>query len=176
MHKDEFYLVSHLVADHDYYADPDYCRLFDGTQFEEMKEFLKEKNAIYNKAFKDTGKGSFELDRKVAEANHQDIYAPIIINLQPHNKKPAMKVETMNEAVERGLKEKDRWEKQNEWKIDKDGTMESNGYIIQAERLDDDDWILHILEKGWDLNAFVPAYFEACRRAGIEALWTRTNY
>lgn len=59
-----------------------------------------------------------------------------------------------------------------DWFLDSKGNMCHNrGYDIAANRLSESDWLSHLMEKVWfDANTFLPAYFEACRRAGIEKL------
>ena len=53
-----------------------------------------------------------------------------------------------------------------------------NYYLIYAERLAEPFWILHLLssKKWFDANTFIPAYFEACRRAGIKKVTILTYY
>lgn len=45
-----------------------------------------------------------------------------------------------------------------------------NFYRIDSELLEESNWILHLmLTKNWfDANTFIPAYFEACKGAGIK--------
>ncbi len=65
------------------------------------------------------------------------------------------------------------------WLVYPDGTLEhkQNGYLIGANRLRNDDWILHLLEKSWvDMNDFIPAYFQAMRNAGIQHATIRFYY
>jgi hypothetical protein len=56
-----------------------------------------------------------------------------------------------------------------EWRITEDGDLEHiNRYYIEKERLAE-NWLDHMREKKWnDMNKFVPAYLEACRRAGVK--------
>ena len=65
-----------------------------------------------------------------------------------------------------------------DWALSKKGDMRGNGcYDIISERLEEGDWILHLMEKMWfDANTFLPAYFEACRRAGIKQVTITTFY
>lgn len=73
-----------------------------------------------------------------------------------------------------------KWYRWNmDWFISKDGDMMfiDDDYIIYVDQLKDDDWILHLMEKWWfDANTFIPAYFEACKRAGIRNLSIITHY
>ena len=90
--------------------------------------------------------------------------------------KSPFKIRTMNEAVAEAVP---AWKQQTDWKISEDGDLEhvKQRYLIPADRLDDNDWILHMSEKNWcNLNTFIPAYFEACRRAGLNLVMIRTNY
>jgi hypothetical protein len=51
------------------------------------------------------------------------------------------------------------------------------GYFIDAHRLGEGDWFLHLMGKKWfDANTFLPAYFEACERAGIKEVKVRISY
>lgn len=151
-----FILVSHLSAEHEYYADPDYCKLFRMDDKDGLKEYLKERNAIYNTAFVETD-GGFIIERQNAEAKKQDVYIPITISLQ-NTKEPT-------------------WEE--EWDISPefDITHRQSGYLIQGDRLVEKDWILHMSEKRWvDLNTFIPAYFEALRRLGCKEVTVLSSY
>ena len=58
-----------------------------------------------------------------------------------------------------------------DWTITDDGDLEHrNHYYIEKERLGE-NWLGHMREKTWvDMNTFVPAYIEACRRAGVKAV------
>lgn len=51
------------------------------------------------------------------------------------------------------------------------------GYSIYDYQLAEDDWLLHLMEKGWfDANTFLLAYFEACHRANIKMIKIKTQY
>lgn len=65
-----------------------------------------------------------------------------------------------------------------DWWISPQGDMNHvSDYCINAYRLGEDDWILHLMEKSWfDANTFLPAYFEACRRAEIKTVEIRVRY
>ena len=80
----EFVLVSHLVADKDYHADPDCCKLFRRKDGEALRAYLKSRNDMYNKAYRQTKKG-FVIDRPRAEKKHQDVYVPIRIIVENGN-------------------------------------------------------------------------------------------
>ena len=66
------------------------------------------------------------------------------------------------------------------WKVTNEGDLiYDNGiYVIDENRLKDEDWILHLMEsKGWiDLNEFIPAYFYALEIKEIEYLKIRIFY
>lgn len=50
-------------------------------------------------------------------------------------------------------------------------------YEILYSQLEDQNTILHLMEKDWfDANTFIPAYFEACRRKGIQQLKIKTIF
>lgn len=59
-----------------------------------------------------------------------------------------------------------------DWKITKEGDLEHlNRYYIEAYRLGTENWLDHMREKNWvDMNKFIPAYIEACRRAGVKTV------
>lgn len=60
-------------------------------------------------------------------------------------------------------------EDKNQWKVREDGSIDNEGatYYIPACRLGE-NWIAHLSEKRWvDMNKFIPAYIEACIRAGV---------
>lgn len=56
------------------------------------------------------------------------------------------------------------------WAVSINGDMEYDSYYsITAFRLKEDNWIAHLFEKNWiDFNEFIPAYFQACKNAGIQ--------
>lgn len=67
----------------------------------------------------------------------------------------------------------------DEWVITVSNDLKHTGtnYLIPADRLTEEDWILHLMEKRWfDLNTFIPAYFEALRRAGHKSVEVATTY
>lgn len=74
----------------------------------------------------------------------------------------------------------DGYEQFNEdWALSPEGDMSfhNDRYYISHDRLKEDDWILHLMGKGWfDANTFLPAYFEACRRNGIKVVKIRIQY
>lgn len=66
-----------------------------------------------------------------------------------------------------------------DWFLSPKGDMcnRCSGYYIEADKLRKDDWILHCMERRWfDANTFIPAYWEACRRAGIKKVTMRIEY
>lgn len=67
-----------------------------------------------------------------------------------------------------------------DWTVEEDGTLINKrmGYEIGPDQLrDQNDWILHLMEKPWvNLNSFIPAYFLALRRLGIKDAIVRTSY
>ena len=71
------------------------------------------------------------------------------------------------------------YEKQKDWIVSKSGDLEhiERGYFIRADRLTEEDWLLHLTEKAWfDANTFLPAFFEACKRAGKQRVTIKTYY
>lgn len=86
------------------------------------------------------------------------------------------KVQTMNDAVQNAVP---AWKEQKDWTISTEGELHHGkmNYTIEASRLNEKNWILHMMEKSWvNLNTFMPAYFEACRRAGIQELPILIHY
>lgn len=58
-----------------------------------------------------------------------------------------------------------------DWFLSPHGDMmcRRGGYEITADILDRGHWLWFLAEKRWfDANTFLPAYYEACRRAGIK--------
>lgn len=81
----------------------------------------------------------------------------------------------------KGLKRKPykkEWVYNEDWEISPEGDMIGWGYYwIASERLGESDWILHLMEKAaFNANTFIPAYFEACRRAGLKEITIITHY
>ena len=66
----------------------------------------------------------------------------------------------------------------SEWWLSEAGDMYGGYYsFINAERLNEQDWLLHLMGKKWfDANTFLPAYMEACRRAGLREVKIITRY
>ena len=89
---------------------------------------------------------------------------------------PFATIKTMNEAVKDATP---AWATQFEWEISPEGDLchKKMNYHIYSNQLHEKNWILQMMEKGWcNLNAFIPAYLEACRRAGIKELTIITTY
>ncbi len=65
-----------------------------------------------------------------------------------------------------------------DWYLSETGDMwHVTDYTIEKERLEEDDWILHLMTKGWfDANTFLPAYFEALKRAKINEVTIIPRY
>jgi hypothetical protein len=51
------------------------------------------------------------------------------------------------------------------WEVTTSGDLFDNesGYYIHGERIQEQDWILHAIVQKWDLNTFIPAFYEAVR-------------
>jgi hypothetical protein len=67
----------------------------------------------------------------------------------------------------------------SDWMVDKDGNLvnKEKAYEIPRDRLTEDDWIIHMMEKGWvNMNSFMPAYLEALKRAGHRSVRIKTEY
>lgn len=65
-----------------------------------------------------------------------------------------------------------------DWLLTESGDMwHVTDYFIEHERLDEDDWFIHLMGKTWfDANTFMPAYIEACRRNNIKEITFRMRY
>ncbi len=71
------------------------------------------------------------------------------------------------------------YEKFNEdWFISANGDLMGWGcYLISAERLQESDWLIHLMTKRqFDANTFIPAYREACFRAGVQNVTMKMFY
>ena len=67
----------------------------------------------------------------------------------------------------------------SEWLLSPKGDMKHCyvGYEIAYDILEKGDWLLHLSAKRWfDANTFIPAYFEACRRAGLRNIKMIVDY
>lgn len=66
-----------------------------------------------------------------------------------------------------------------DWFISPKGDLLSRrgDYNIEFCFLSMPDWILILSEKRWfDANTFLPAYYEACRRAGIKEITMKVDF
>lgn len=71
--------------------------------------------------------------------------------------------------VEAYKKELERRER-SDWYVDGEGYLCHKGeyYEIDPDRLAE-NWIGHMARKRWvNMNTFIPAYIEACERAGVQ--------
>ncbi|MBO0936475.1 hypothetical protein J2I47_07965 [Fibrella sp. HMF5335] len=58
-----------------------------------------------------------------------------------------------------------------------DLTYEPRAYTITADRLNEEDWFLHMMTKGWcDMSEFVPTYFKALQNADVQTVLIRSHY
>lgn len=66
-----------------------------------------------------------------------------------------------------------------DWYVRTDGQMldKRTGYVIPPDELDREHWLIHLLDKRWfDATTFLPAYIEACRKAGLEVIHIRIDF
>lgn len=58
------------------------------------------------------------------------------------------------------------------WTVNKEGDIVFDGYYhIQKDRLQEIDWIIHLMDKTWfDFNEFMPIYMQAHFNAGIKEI------
>ena len=79
---------------------------------------------------------------------------------------------TFDEMVKIAEKEKEQMRQQGDWRITPYGDVEhtTKGYLIEQDRLGDEDWILHMSRKKWvNLNEFFPVFSLACKEARINS-------
>jgi hypothetical protein len=95
-------------------------------------------------------------------------------------KEGCLRIGTMNEFIESAKKEKFSLTDFGKWHVSKNGDMEyDNGrYFIEASRISEDNWILHMLDsKGWiDYNEFIPAYFQALKNINKQFIKIKICY
>ncbi len=53
---------------------------------------------------------------------------------------------------------------------------EQIGLCIPFERIDEQNWFVFAIANGWDLNQFMPVYFDLCHHYGIESITFSINY
>lgn len=65
-----------------------------------------------------------------------------------------------------------------DWAVNEDGDLRGWGYyLISCDRLLEEDWLIHLIgKKQFDANTFIPAYIEACFRAGIQKVTMKMFY
>lgn len=64
------------------------------------------------------------------------------------------------------------------WSIEKDGTMvhRETNYYIEGNRLNNENWLIHMAAKRWvDMREFTQAYFAACRTRGLTNVNVRAD-
>lgn len=69
--------------------------------------------------------------------------------------------------------------KVGKWKVSKKGDMtyDNGRYYIERDKLKEDDWIIHLMQKGWiDYNEFIPAYFQALKNIGEQFINVKIHY
>lgn len=98
----------------------------------------------------------------------------VITAIEPKNKRPWSIAYI--EAEEWGLRNIEYFNE--DWAISEDGDLLGLGYyLISSYRLNEGNWLLHLMGKVWfDANTFIPAYFEACRRAGLKSVKVTIDY
>ena len=67
----------------------------------------------------------------------------------------------------------------HDWCISPDGDLVNiwNGYEVGCDILGKEDLLLHLMDKHWfNVYYFIPAYFEACRRSGLNTIQVRVSY
>ena len=60
-----------------------------------------------------------------------------------------------------------------DWKVYKNGDIfhKEMNYLIEGIRLQENDWIEHMIDKNWvNLNNFMPAYFQALANINISKI------
>lgn len=77
---------------------------------------------------------------------------------------------TFAECLKDYIKVKEEERRRSDWYIDEEGYLCHKGeyYEIDPDRLAE-NWIGHMARKRWvNMNTFIPAYIEACERAGVQ--------
>lgn len=100
----------------------------------------------------------------------------LILNVSEFGEEPTRKIEPHKEEK---IECPDGFEPFNEdWFLSPEGDMlNASEYYIPSDRLGEDDWILHCMGRNWfDANTYLPAFFEACRRAKIKVVKMRIDY
>ncbi len=56
------------------------------------------------------------------------------------------------------------------WEVTNEGDIlnKSLKFHITFDRLIEQNWMLHAMAVGWNLNEFFPAYYEACKTIGLD--------
>lgn len=64
------------------------------------------------------------------------------------------------------------------WEVTPTGDLFENdtGIYIHGERIQEQDWILHAITQNWDLNSFIPAFYEAVKINKITQVIYNVNY
>lgn len=65
------------------------------------------------------------------------------------------------------------------WEIEPDGSMlhENPYYCIEGYRLEEGNWLTHMVAKNWvDAREFISAFFTACRVRGLESVTLNPKY
>lgn len=66
-----------------------------------------------------------------------------------------------------------------DWYLSTKGDMINawNGYPILHQQLSQKNLVLHLMDKVWfDANTFLPVFFEACRRKGMDTVELLVSY
>ena len=123
---------------------------------------------------------SLMLEAKAEWENRKDLHEAVMKIMEKHTEKENHLIDLSKECGNTTLDDKVKCIKNranNKWQIENGGDLVNNDYVIERERLDEDDWILHMLSKGWcDMNDFIPRYFEALESKGIKGLKIRIVY
>lgn len=63
------------------------------------------------------------------------------------------------------------------WEVLPNGDLYAeDGRFVNGERVAEEDWILHAITQNWDLNEFVPAYYQAIKTVKLETVTFQINH
>lgn len=77
----------------------------------------------------------------------------------------------MNEEIEIPVQKFGTWEV-----LPNGDIFNEDGRFVHGERVAEEDWILHAITQNWDLNEFVPAYYQAIKTVKLETVTFVINH
>jgi len=114
------------------------------------------------------------------KVNYKDFICDTEVHVDRSNTIIPERINRKPMAPTKELTNVESWERFNDdWWLSDTGDMwnDQGHYGIYDNRLNEGDWMLHLMGKVWfDANTFLPAYFEACNRAGIKEVTITIRY